>query len=243
MSLPRPKKNETSPGAYGILAGLLTLAFVAWSVVLGGCSHGLQVRHRNPDQRATMAVHIRTFCLLADPFDIGAVAYEGGYGSGVMIDNTHVLTANHVVDCPTRPMITVSTWDGREYSMFIEKQWGHNDVARLVIAKKGERFYSDRRGGDIAPPYLALPPMMGEPVCSFTAHPKKGVNCGPLVKDTDEANGDLYIEGMAWRGNSGSGVYDAEGRLVGILVSGYFRQDGTPAGMFMATSIQPQYIR
>lgn len=236
-------KNETAPAAFGFLAGLLTILFFAVAIVTGGCAHGASVRHRNPDERVAMTVQLRVFCLLDDPMEIRAILFEGGFGSGLMIDNTHVLTANHVVACPTIPMVTAITADGREYAMSIEKAWMADDVARLVIARKGERFFAGRNGGDVAPPYLALPPLMGEPVCAYVAVPQRGINCGRLIKDTDDHDGDLHIAGLAWRGNSGSGVYDGQGRLVGILVSGYFfRETGEPAGLWQATSIKPEYV-
>ncbi len=43
------------------------------------------------------------------------------YGSGVIIDQTRVLTAAHVVRCSTIPRVSVILWDGSRVRMQLEK--------------------------------------------------------------------------------------------------------------------------
>jgi hypothetical protein len=134
-----------------------------------------------------------------------------GYGSGVLISPEHVLTAAHVVrrNCPeARPLsLLVTLEQGDDFAAVIETISNDQDIARLRV--------STRITG-IRPAQLLGPvPLVGE-VCTATSFPENTRGCGALEMFMNRAHGVRFAWGVT-RGNSGSGVYDAEGRLVALV--------------------------
>jgi S1-C subfamily serine protease len=142
-------------------------------------------------------------------------------GSGVIISTGDVLTAAHVV----HPEITIvdekgkrkikpecafaaETWDGKLYPMTVTKEWPEHDIARLTTFV--ELPYT--------PVTFADMPEAGEDACIVARRPWRTRRCGE-VQFYREHNGYRHITGVLVQpGNSGSGVYDKRGRLIGIAV-------------------------
>lgn len=137
-------------------------------------------------------------------------------GTGVVISERHVLTAAHVVRCPVIPSVTVLLSDGRIVPMEVERDdamfGGGQDVARLEVTS------AENLGMYIAPPALAPDGTAWvhgyDEWCAETTH---GRSCG---SPGDASEHSAEFEATTRKGDSGSGVYDLRGRLVGLVSSG-----------------------
>lgn len=142
------------------------------------------------------AVYIRVRC--------GASIYGS---SGVAIGGTRVMTAAHSIPCWGQ--IWVTTKSGVTLWATVAGVNRANDIATLNV--KG-----------LTAPKIALgkSPRSGDTICAATAHPDRGRICGSVAYVKHKGPGAI-ISGMAVvSGNSGSGVYDMQGGLVGIAVTG-----------------------
>jgi S1-C subfamily serine protease len=135
----------------------------------------------------------------------------GHTGSGVVIDERHVLTAAHVTACPTLPGVMLTTWDGRHLQAVVTQEDRDRDFAVLELAS------ADRMHLDVSPPAVTHA-AVGAVVCIETAEPTRAANCGP-VAEVLPGKGGIHVNAIIGHGNSGSGVYDTQGRLVGIAVN------------------------
>jgi hypothetical protein len=77
-------------------------------------------------------------------------------------------------------------------------------------------------------------PEYGARVCSTTAYPQFLRMCGDVQMPADPP-GDLSHTIVTEGGNSGSGVYDAKGRLIGIITHRWSCQNGQLCGGKLAT--------
>lgn len=141
--------------------------------------------------------------------DVACESTGGHTGSGVVTDERHALTAAHVVACPEMPLVIATTADGRRLFVVVTKEDHARDFAVLEL-ESGDRFHLD-----VAPP-LRAPAVVGSHVCSETAIPVRGSNCGPVIAAYPDF---AHVAAVVMKGNSGSGVYDMAGRLVGIVVN------------------------
>ena len=233
-------KIEWAAGAIGFCAGAyFFLFFLLFVFTCGACA-----RHSigpAPLERSTQveqeraAVKVETFCLAEDPWSGTSFRFGTPRGSGVIINDRQVLTANHVIDCPYAVVIRVVTQDGRTFRVHVEKTWEKLDVARLELDKPDETF-------GVKPADWGAPPSSGEPVCAATLFPTPGYNCGAMIADSDDDEDDVKWAGMVWRGNSGSGLYDKHGRLVGIVTMGFFLGD-MPLGRAGGSSMRAEYLK
>lgn len=132
-----------------------------------------------------------------------------GYGSGVIVSPSQVLTAAHVVATPGCE-IQVHTAKGDIVPMVLEASAPAADVARLAT-KELYLF-------NALPFTVAGPPDVGDDVCLTTAWPVRGRRCGQ-VQRRRSLDGQFFHDAVTEPGNSGSGAYDTAGRLVGIVVT------------------------
>jgi len=155
------------------------------------------------------------------------------YGSAVAVGPGAAMTARHVVDCDAVVLgkyidgeamkITLTTYWGNSSEFVVEKAGDSRkqDVALLVATAGREPFvYFAELGTD---------PLIGDGrkpetwVCLVAAMPWEAQRCGPVSRYErgDEWMGagyviyDLHSDG----GNSGSGVFDSDGKLVAIHVA------------------------
>lgn len=218
------------------------LAFLMFSVTIGACLGCISSGARadvpiligNVDSQKAAAIHVVVHCT---KMELGEVAW----GSGVAVTKFEVLTAAHVVDCigPRGPKgepgkslgevdgILGIQPDGIGRPMKVVSVFAGTDVARLRFADDGE-FY------DIAPARIAGV-AVGQRVCIVTAAPNRDRRCGE-VEDVirKRAAHDIAISTPVEPGNSGAGVYDQQGRLVGIVTQRRALENGQSVGGLMS---------
>ena len=152
------------------------------------------------DQRqATVAIY--TACIV----DGEARAWGG---SGVIVGSHTVITAFHVVRCPGISIVTVKTLAGELLGATMVDYDAESDVANIVTDGPLPDHTFD----------LGPLPKLGDVVCSESAIPTRARKCGPIIAVEDEPS----KQELRWRanivgGNSGSGLYDTEGRLIGVV--------------------------
>lgn len=173
------------------------------------------------EQKSTVVV-VQNSCSTVDPFDTllysgntnpspRVINWGGGTGTGVIIDNRHVATAAHVVGCVTIPYIKVTMPDGTWRGMNVISANDDSDLAILEI-DSADTFPGPQ------PPEYGPRPEVGDHVCSVTAYPKHAEYCGDVTRVRESPVGnDIEASFTVLPGNSGSPVYDVEGRLVGIV--------------------------
>jgi S1-C subfamily serine protease len=129
-----------------------------------------------------------------------------GAGTGVITSKRTILTAGHVVDSPCFMTATVG---GKPYAFVVTRLWKDRDVAELTTF--------------VDLPYVPVsigPPLApGEYAFVVAAMPRPLRKQGMVQYYRPEKPLDhIVIDDVVIEpGNSGSGVYDKHGRLVGIL--------------------------
>lgn len=216
------------PWSIALLAACTWFLAIVMIVGITGCWQyarmSAHARALGPDRGAD-TVLVEASCAQIDPFERAdaddpsrgvtePISISAGYGSGVILDARHVLTALHVVDCHYDQAIVVTMSNGRRIRMHTEKIWRDSDLARLVIA-------SAAKFGDIAPPMIA-PIHLGESVCTDVAYPDRGGACGIVFDMRPSADLNVAMHLPVYHGNSGGGIYDTDGNLVGIVTASTF---------------------
>lgn len=145
---------------------------------------------------------------------------EMGMGSGVLVADRLVLTAAHVVACEGTVSIQVTVMaTGQELTATAETIDTNSDIARLTLSE----------------PVAATPmtygprPELDDRVCLVSAVPEYTRRCGN-VQSFREGKGDVWHDAITQPGNSGGGVYDSRGRLVGIVTHYYTCRNGQFCG-------------
>lgn len=173
-----------------------------------------------PLEQMRRAVRIEVDCKI----DGDLVTFKG---SGVVVGDDRVLTAYHVVDCVMRVgtqqhaghLLAVRVMRGDiERSASVEVAMLPADVARLKTRGLiGATWWSAQQLGPV--------PRAGDEVCMSSLYPKVERKCGMFEEQDNDESGDMAHGAVTRPGNSGSGLYDAHGRLVGIVT--HFRAFGT----------------
>lgn len=141
-----------------------------------------------------------------------------GAGSGVIVDSDgYILTCNHVISGASNIVVTLS--DGTEYKAKVVGTDAKTDVAVLKIS--GKNFPAAKYGNsdDLAPGNLVV--AIGNPLGQLGGSASAGI-----VSARDR---ELVIQGQKMNliqtdtsinpGNSGGGLFNGEGKLVGIVVA------------------------
>jgi hypothetical protein len=180
-------------------------------VALAACVHLPHVdpKPRSPDDAQRAVVTLEVTCT-SPGFPVGENEYEtdewspARSGTGVVISERHILTAAHVVACPTIPQVTAYLSDGRRFMVDVirdDAAFGDGaDIAELESAS-AENF-----GLHLAPPALGYP-IAGHALAFIGVH--RGVGAyfdHGIVRDM-----------KSYPGDSGAGVYDEYGQLVGLV--------------------------
>lgn len=204
--------SETEPHAYGILAGLSFLLFVAIMVTCcSSCIRFVPPTTKPITDHDTATVKIETWCAAND-----GITYVYA-GSGVVLGGKRVLTANHVVSCEGPVTFKVVLFDGRRVNGVLEKAWRDRDIAKLVLDV------------DTKQPLLQIAqPTDSDFVCVASAIPEREENCGAVqylysnkICESASRSGSTWCyDVMALLtmvpGNSGSGAYNDRGQLVAL---------------------------
>lgn len=165
-------------------------------LVMVGC---VRLPHVEPAPRSEVAQYLTSVKVEVDCDGSSAMFWsEGRSGTGVIISERHVLTAQHVVACPAIPNVhvTFATSDGpKRLRMYVIKEDPDTDIAKLEIGS-AENFHLN-----VPPPALweGDGDLGGEGACAW---PDRTI-CGIVTFENNTA-----IFGMnAEKGDSGAGVY------------------------------------
>ncbi len=178
---------------------------------------------RSPIQQHNAMVMIRTSC--PDGSAHG--------GSGVLVSGDLVLTANHVAECDAVPgfgfyvaatkiEVIASTTDKSLAKVDVVIPGA--DVARLKLETPLNAFFTAVE--------IGAPPVVGDRICEVSAIPRIQYRCGVAQV---APSGRIAFDFMTESGNSGSGVYNSRGQLIGIVTHAYRCQFGIPCAGFGAS--------
>lgn len=123
--------------------------------------------------------------------------------SAVLVAPGRALTAAHAVPC-VAPVISIRHADGSTSAAHLLVADRGHDLATLAIV--------DGAGLEAR---LAAPPSEGQFVCALYSYPNRERRCAE-VERVDGAT--ITYTALTVAGNSGSGLYDVAGRLVGITI-------------------------
>ncbi len=207
-------KIHNSPGAYGLLAGLLVL--LLGLVANASCMPPSASAQRDPATALEQAVRIEATC-----FDKNG-ALAAFMGSGVIIDKHTIITAAHVATDPEGFVCarTATMVNDHVYEVHLGTALVNRDLGTLV---------SDTDFDPTYPVVFGPAPEFGERVCAMTAYPMWLWRCGDAQLPTDPP-GDRMHNIIVEPGNSGSGVYDGYGRLIGIITHRWSCSNGQMCG-------------
>ena len=196
------------------LAGIAILAWVTYLIVaLAGCAAiatapacqplGSATRHDGLRDRAEQVA------------DAVAIAVECGdktwTGSGVLVSPTQVVTASHVAHCDHDGAIVVRRLGtAMILQAVIELDEPDFDLARV-------RFVAGAHLDDVRAVAVGPRPKPGDVVCFAAGNPVPESVCGSVSDIGHDPRAELGHSATTIPGNSGSGVYDAAGRLVAIV--------------------------
>ena len=210
---------QNTPGSYGLLAGLFVL--LLGMLANAGCARA-QVKGRDAGVAFDSVVTIELTCV----DEKGETFYA--FGSGVIVSPDTLLTAAHVAEdeegftCVRRATMT----NGKQYLLVPGIILHDRDLASMhAFATPFDPTYAVVYGPK---------PAYGSRVCEMSGYPRVLWRCGE-VQVTEEAPGDLEHTIIVEPGNSGSGVYDERGRLVGIITHRWSCSNGQICGGKMAT--------
>lgn len=142
-------------------------------------------------------------------------------GSGVLVAPRLAVTARHVVPCDEAQVAGV---DAQVFS--------HDEEADVAVL-----YLHEPLNGRI--PTIGPVPSLDERVCIEPSHPERRRSCGWVV---GRHSGVLKLDSLVWPGNSGSGVWDAQGRLVGIVTTFRVGPNAQITGGSAATLDDKRYL-
>lgn len=139
-------------------------------------------------------------------------------GGAVALDGRHLLTAAHVVVSCTDGPVMVRSGDGSVRLARVELVDVIRDAARLELVPGST---------DLDARLEVVAAHVGQPVCIRSGlHEER--RCGTIDRIAT-GRGGVHSSTATIRGDSGSGLYDEAGRLVGIVVNCNTGEDGSCA--------------
>lgn len=143
-------------------------------------------------------------------------------GSGVMVSDSEVVTAAHVVTCEmgagiTMPPESIIVWvtDADGVTAEVDALVPGADVARLHMKVAKPEYFTGVR--------IGAPPKIGDKVCEVSGIPRPTYRCGEAQPSEP---GYIKLGFMVENGNSGSGLYNDHGELIGIVTNLLYCQHG-----------------
>lgn len=210
----------------GLLFASLTAFGLAVASVAGCCDAPAPVYPRSTEvgrslaEQSAATADITVACLSPE------VQIKGG--SGVLVNPKKVITASHVVRCAGPTGIYLEFPGGAESQAIVSAIDFEGDIAVLIL----------KTSVQLGPNAIIGPrPADRDRVCMVTGAPRRNLKCG-LVTGFEEPPGDVRHNILTEPGNSGSGVYDGDGRLVGIVT--HYTPSG---GLFTALEGRPWSAR
>jgi S1-C subfamily serine protease len=142
-----------------------------------------------------------------------------GHGTGVIIGSNKVATAKHVASEPDTTLVVIDE-NGKEFKVVSVEVSDKTDFAIITVAK---RFDGPKAKISCKEPK----PLDKVYIVGFPLDFNRSVYENTVVgyyQDGDYGNV-LLATGVSLPGNSGGPVFDAQGRLVGLLVAEYLYGD------------------
>jgi S1-C subfamily serine protease len=162
-------------------------------------------RARSPVEQMRSAVVVESRCV-DDAFGEAIEWLPPSFGSGVVVTDRTIITAQHVVECPTIPQVHVTLTSGRRLRAYVSREDREHDRAVITIGS------ADRFWHGLAPPTGGVFEYVDHSVCAEVAFPRARRLCGIATTPSRATF-------VSRRGNSGSPVYDGAGNLVGITTA------------------------
>ena len=199
--------------------GVLALAITAVATC-GAC--GIMPATRTPQQQHNASVQITVFCMPVDEdghpridVDSGLPTVSEHFGSGTLVSAHEVLTAAHVPHCPEgdAEIMAVDVGDGAQHQASVDVLLPAADIARVHVEDDLGTWFTPLRVGPI--------PQVGDRVCAASAAPRNMYRCWTAqARRADPGpSADIDLDGWTEFGESGSGLFDDSGRLIGVVVS------------------------
>jgi S1-C subfamily serine protease len=211
--------------AWANCAALWLVVVAALVIATCSCARPAPARPQPPirapstiGEQLSRSVSIEVACFGGDV--MSQVTVSGHAGTGVIVDQGHVMTAHHVAACEDgdAPMIHVVDLAGARRRAWLDREDPEHDLARLRVDVP---FFGVR------PALVGPRPGLGEQICAATAWPVRIRPCGMVVglvarqlpgnTGREFVSIDVEHTALTIAGNSGSGVWDAAGRLVCIV--------------------------
>ena len=157
-----------------------------------------------------------------------------GVGTGWRINSRYVVTNNHVANSADKK-ITVTLADKKELTAKIACEDSHNDITVLEIPEsRGQKSLklgdSDKLAADDKVIEIGNPLDMGIRVSEGV------VSVNPPWPDYKGRN-DVQFSAYSNPGNSGSPLFNEQGRVIGMTVKNYSDADGNNLGIAYAVPI------
>lgn len=208
-----------------VVIGILVLASQC------ACVSGGTPRPLSPAERDAAAVRVEVAC---QPDGTAQELLQRG--SGVVVDELHVLTAAHVVKCLDGQHVAWvgvrAAHRGLRVAVVERGDWAH-DVVRLRLAQPVSG----------APRPARAVAVVGRAMCSAVRTPAAARYCGVTLevryRRVSDKLVDIHGGWTSLPGNSGGGLYDLQGRLVGLVTNRDACPDGQHEGWCggLATSL------
>lgn len=208
-----------------VLLGFLGCASAPTSIVVSATSP--KVRSTLEQFKASLVIHV--VCQTPKGVQTGML------GSGVITGDTSMLTAYHVVDDPNCIYFAVD----------------YHGVRR-VLTPRHESKQLDISEFAVSPPFAADlvneidigdRPVVGERVCSVSRFPNVSRFCGEVSPVEHGPSMDLEWYGVVEPGNSGSGVYNAQGHLVALTTRVRICSNGQYCFAYGSSLVYAPWIR